>query len=192
MAQDPTRIFVNGTATVWIGPTTATAPVDPAETTLTGFTEVGHFTEDSLSFSTSPNFEEVRSHQSDYPTRRMQTADEATLAVDLQEWSAKNFVFAFGGGSVVETEVGSGIWKYTPPELGSRATVQAFVKCVDGSKIYGLVIPRCMQVEGVEQNLSKGAESLLPLRLSVLGGAGVAPWYWLVDDATVGAWAATA
>lgn len=179
MATTPERIFVNGDAHVYIGPVGTAAPTDPAGAYNSSLIEVGLFTDDSLKFSTSPNFETVTSHQSNYPTRRMQTADEATLECDLQEWSGQNFKNAFGGGSVTETAPSSGIWKYTPPALGARNEVMVVVKCIDGSKIYSLVIPRAMQVEGVEQALGKGNASILPLRLAILGSGSADPWYWL-------------
>jgi hypothetical protein len=184
MATTPARIFVNGDAHVYVGPPLTAAPSHPQNSAANPFDpaliEVGLFTDDSLNFSTDPNFETVTSHQSNYPTRRMQTADEATLSVDLQEWSGPNFTAAFGGGDIVE--VSSGVWKYTPPSLGQRDEVMVVVECIDGAKHYTLVIPRAMQVEGVEQDLGKGTESILPLRLAILGSGDTDPWYWLSDD----------
>jgi hypothetical protein len=188
MATTPERIFVNGDAHVYIGPTNTAAPTRPTGP-FTGLTEVGLFTDDSLRFSTDPNFETVTSHQSNYPTRRMQTSDEATLEVDLQEWSADSFSSAFGGGTVTETSV-AGIYKYSPPALGARAERMVVVQCIDGTKNYALVIPRVMQVEGIEQDLGKGNASILPLRLAILGSGSTDPWYWITDDAA--AWSGTA
>lgn len=188
MATTPERIFVNGDAHVYIGPTNTAAPTRPTGP-FTGLTEVGLFTDDSLRFTTNPNFETVTSHQSNYPTRRMQTSDEATLEVDLQEWSADNFAAAFGGGTVAETAV-PGIFKYAPPPIGARPERMVVVRCIDGIKNYALVIPRVMQVEGIEQDLGKGNASILPLRLAILGSGSTDPWYWITDDAA--AWSGTA
>lgn len=182
MATTPSRIFVNGDAHVYIGPTGTAAPTDPDGSYNAALEEVGLFTADSLNFTTNPNFESITSHQSNYPTRRVQTADEATLAVDLQEWSAVSYTSAFGGGEITETSPGSGIWKYTPPVLGGRDEVMAVVKCIDGDKVYALVVPRAMQVTGVDQALGKGVSSHLPLRLAILGSGSGDPWYWLTND----------
>lgn len=184
MATTPDRIFVNGSAHVFLGEVGTPAPTDPAGPFDAGLVEVGLFTEDSLNFSTEPNFEEVRSHQSDYPTRRMQTSDDATIAVDLQEWSGENFTSAYGGGQVTETGPGTNIFKYSPPTLGARQEKMCVVQCIDGDKYATLVVPRCIQVEGVEQDLGKGSEALLPLRLSILGSGEGDAWYWLMSDET--------
>ena len=56
------------------------------------------------------------------------------------------------------------------------------VDWIDGSKNYRLVIPRCIQIEGVTTALQKGQEARLPLRLAILGGDAVDPFYILTND----------
>lgn len=192
MATTPSRIFVNGMARVYIGPVGTAAPTDPTTTTYTGLVEVGLFTENSLTFTTNPNFNEVRSHQSDYPTRTIQTTDDATISVELQEWDSTNFVHAFGGGAVVSVSDGPPeIFKYSPPALGSREEVMVAVRCQDGDRVYTLIIPRATQVQGLNANLAKGNAATLPLQLKVLGGSGGDAWYWLIADDNAGAWVET-
>jgi len=99
---DATRIVVAQMARVWLAAVGTPAPGDPVMAMPTGWKEVGLFTPDSLGWATDPSFEEVRSHQSNYPTRRFQTEDAATAEVDLQEWSGENFKSVYGGDTVVE------------------------------------------------------------------------------------------
>jgi hypothetical protein len=155
----------------------------------TGWRDVGLFTPDSLAWATDPSFEQVVSHQSNYPTRRFQTADAATAEVDLQEWSGDNFVDVYGGGTVVEVPANpTGTpptilhYKFTPPKVGGRKNVAMCIEIIDGTKHYRRIIPLCMQDQGVAQAFQRTAESTLPLRVSVLGSDIGDPFYDLVDD----------
>jgi hypothetical protein len=177
---DATRIVVAQNARVYLAPVGTTAPTSAVSVLDAAWKEVGLFTPDSLKFATDPSFEEVRSHQSNYPTRRFQTQDAATVEVDLQEWSGNNFLAVYGGGTL--TSPSAGVYKFTPPSIGARIDVAAIVEIVDGGKTYRRIIPRCTQTEGVEQSFTRTAESTLPLRLSVLGSDVGDPWYDLSND----------
>lgn len=186
---DPNRIFVAQMARVWLAPVGTPAPTDPVNPMPTGWREVGLFTPDSLGFSTDPSFEEVRSHQSNFPTRRFQTEDAASAEVDLQEWSGDNFLAVFGGGTITEVPADPAAtpptilhYKYSPPSIGGRSSVAACIELIDGTKHYRRMIPRCEQSEGVEQSMERTSESTLPLRLSVMGSDIGDPWYDRTDD----------
>lgn len=167
---------------LYLAPVGTAAPAT-AETALgAGWVAVGLTTPDSMGFNTEPEFGEVRSHQSDFPTRRFQTSDAASLSVDLQQWNPNNIKSVYGGGTITEVTAGSGQWKYTPPAVGGRRETAALLDVIDGTKIYRWVYPRTMQIEGVQNEFNKGQESKLPLRLAILGDDGVDPWYFLTND----------
>lgn len=176
------NILVAQMARVHLAPVGTAGPTSPVSVLPTPWREVGLFTPDSLGWSTDPSFEEVRSHQSRYPTRRFQTEDAATVSVDLQEWSAENFMAVYGGGTVTTVTGPPSHYRFSPPQIGGRVTLSAVIEIIDGSKHYRRVIPRCEQSEGVEQTFEKTSESTLPLRLSVLGADIGDPWYDLNDD----------
>lgn len=180
---NPDAIFIAGRAYMYLAPVGTTEPTDLSTPMASPWSPVGLFTGDSLSFSTEPQFEEVTSHQSDYPVRRFQTGDSATVSVDLQEWDEDNLVAVFGGGAV--TEPSPGVFKYTAPTLGSRSEVAVTIEAIDGTKKYRWVFPRCLQIEGVDISLNKTQEARLPLRLAVLGGDATAPFYFLTNDPAV-------
>jgi hypothetical protein len=164
------------------------APVGVDDAMPSGWREVGLFTPDTLGFATDPSFEEVRSHQSNYPTRRFQTEDAATASVDLQEWTGENFMAVFGGGEItvaVAADATAGtaaVYRFSPPQVGGRESVAAIIEIIDGTKKYRRVIPRSEQNEGVDQTFEKTSESTLPLRLAVLGADIGDPWYDLTND----------
>jgi hypothetical protein len=180
-----TQIVVPARTQVWLAPVGTAAPADATEAMGAGWHSVGLTTEDSLKFNEEPQFETVKSAQSDYPSRTFQTSDSATIEVDLQQWNGDNFRAVFGGGTITSiTPAGGGgpHFKFTPPRVGGRSEIACVIEVTDGGKHYRYVVPRAMQMEGVQNELQKAKEAVLPLRLAVQGGDSTDPWYLLTDD----------
>jgi hypothetical protein len=179
------EIVIPQLSRIWLAPVGTAAPADATVAMPPGWFTVGLFTEDSLKFNSEPNFEQVRSAQSAYPTRTFQTTDAATIEVDLQQWSGQNFRAVYGGGSITAvTPSGGGAkhFKFAPPRIGGRTEIAACIEVIDGGKHYRYIIPRAMQMEGVSKDLAKTKESILPLRLAVQGGDDTDAWYVVTDD----------
>lgn len=182
---DTTRILVPQMARVWLAPVGTAAPDGPTVAPAVAWKDVGFFAPDSLQWATDPNFETVTSHQSNYPTRRFQTTDSATVQVNLQEWSAENFLAVYGGGTFTTVTPSGGpppYYKFSPPAIGGRSQTAAMLEIIDGIKHYRRIIPKCEQTEGVELGYDKTNEVTLPLRLSVIGSDVGDPWYEVSDD----------
>ena len=173
-----TEILTPSRTEVFLAPVGTAAPT-ALDTILPIWINVGFTTADSLTFETTPTWEDVNAAQSDYPVKQVQTADGAAFQVDLQQWNRKNFQTVYGGGTFEEIGTGTGIYKFTPPAIGEVAETAALIRVREGSKTIIWVVPKCQQTEGVSTALNKGATSTLPLRLKVLGSDGVAPWYIL-------------
>lgn len=186
--MDANQMFVAQMARVWLAPVGTLAPAGPATIMPTGWVDCGLFTPDSLGWSTDPSFEQIRSHQSKFPTRNIQTEDAGAVSVDLQQWNAANFKAVYGGGTVVVVPEAVGPpaipehYRFSPPEIGGRQTVAACIELIDGAKHYRRMVPRCEQNEGVEQSFEAASESTLPLRLAILGADIGDPWYDITDD----------
>ena len=180
------QIVIPSITRVYLAPVGTAAPADATVAMPAALRSVGLTTEDSLKFNSEPNFEQVKSAQSSYPTRTFQTSDAATIEVDLQQWSGDNFVSVYGGGEIATINVAgppaTTHYKFTPPRIGSRTEVMAVIEVIDGGKHYRYVIPRCMQMEGVSKDLAKTKEAVLPLRLAVQGGDDLDAWSVLTDD----------
>lgn len=179
-----TEIMVPSRINVFLAPVGTVAPVDSVIAPATGWFSVGYTPDDSLTFATEPTFQEVRSAQSDYATRRFQVSDAASISVDLQQWNFQNFKAAMGGGTVTEVTPATTpkTFKFVPPKVGERTELAALVDVQDGAKHYRYVCPRVFQNEGVQSQLHKGANSILPLRLQVLGADTGDSFYMLTDD----------
>ncbi|MER6830930.1 hypothetical protein ABT352_33390 [Streptosporangium sp. NPDC000563] len=181
-----TDLFVPVLSRVWLAPVGTAAPAGPTIAMTDPWADVGHFTPDSLNWETSPEFEEAKSAQSDYPIASWQTGDGATLEVDLYEWTAANFRAVFGGGEFTKiTPAGDPApppyFKFTPPKVGGRDEVAVVVELINGDRHLRRIIPRAQQVEGVTQSLNKTEASVLPLRLKVLGSDIADAFYDLSD-----------
>jgi hypothetical protein len=189
MAVNKGRIRVAQIARVYLAPVGTAAPADATAALASAWREVGYFTPDSLSWSTDPSFEAVRSHQSNHPTRRFQTEDAAMVSVDLQEWSGPNLRAVYGGGTITPITVSATVthYRFAPPQIGGREQVAAIIEIIDGALHYRRIIPSCETNEGVEQNFEKTSESVLPLRLAVNGSDIGDPWYDLSDDPAMAA-----
>src|SRR5690606_9131841 len=75
-----------------VGTTAPTAPGEPPEP----WRNVGFTTPDNCQFATEPQFTDIMSAQSDYPTGLIQTGDAARMAIVLQQWNAENFKAVYG------------------------------------------------------------------------------------------------
>ncbi|MFF0481974.1 hypothetical protein [Streptomyces sp. NRRL B-24572] len=178
------QILIPSLTRVWLALVGTAAPADATVAMPAGWRAVGLTTEDSLKFNSEPNFEQVRSAQSSYPTRTFQTQDASTIEVDLQQWSGDNFRAVYGGGEITEITAADTKkhYRFTPPRIGGRTEVAACIEVIDGGKHYRYMIPRSMQMEGVSKDLAKTKESVLPLRLAVQGGDETDAWYVITND----------
>lgn len=175
------EILVPARAYVHFAPVGTAAPADAVIEPADPWVLAGHTSPDSLSFNTEPEFQGVPSHQSDFDVRRFQTSDAASISVDLLQWNAANIKAVYGGGTI--TAVGAtGNFKFVPPKLGVRDELSCLVTIVDGTKRYRWVYVATQQVEGVSNEMQKGQEARLPLRLAVLGDDLGEPWYFLTND----------
>jgi hypothetical protein len=188
IVTDASRILVAGDAHLYLAPVGTVFPTNvttPPSAASPLWLEVGFFTQDSLQFATDPSFQDIKSHQAFYPTRTVQDGDAGSLKVDLQEWSTLNLKSAFGGGTVAT--VTAGVYKFSPPQPGTRVETAALLHMIDGSKLYRLCLPRSAQRDGVELALQKGKEATLPLSLSVLDpGASNDAWWFITNDPAFG------
>ncbi|MFE3139622.1 hypothetical protein [Streptomyces scopuliridis] len=178
------EIVVPSLTRVWLAAVGTAAPADATAVMPEGWRPVGLTTEESLKFNNEPSFEQVRSAQSSYPTRTFQTQDASTVEVDLQQWSGPNFQAVYGGGEITEVTAQDSKkhYRFTPPRIGGRTEIAACIEVIDGGKHYRYMVPRSMQMEGVNKELAKTKESVLPLRLAVQGGDDADAWYVITDD----------
>lgn len=178
------KIVVAGEFTLYVAPEGSTLPTDSTTALDPAFKAVGLTTRDGSAFEVSPEYQNVMSHQSQYPTRTFRKTVTGTVKAALQEWSDENFVTAFGGGTVTEPDpVGhAGEFRYDPPAGSGSDQVSCVLELVDGTKRYRFVVDASQAQSPVSLPFTPDAESVLPLELSVLGDGSTAPWHLLTND----------
>lgn len=100
-APSSDQVLVGSSGTVYVGPTTITAPTahDTAVDAL--WVQLGYVTEDGISIKDSKDVTELKAWQTPYPTRRLVTGRMFEVSFSLEQWNWNNIPFAFGGGYVI-------------------------------------------------------------------------------------------
>ena len=178
------QITVAGEFDLYVAPEGSTLPTDSSTPLDPAFVPVGLTTRDGSAFQVSPEFRNVESHQSQYPTRTFRVKVTGVIRAALQEWNDTNFVTAFGGGTVTDVSgtAGTGEYRYDPPAGSGSDVVTAVLEMVDGTKRYRFVVEACQAQSPVELPFTPDAETVLPLELSILGDGDSAPWHLLTND----------
>src|SRR5262245_1223156 len=103
MAPNAAEIVVAANGTIFVANITGTSVTYPTTVrgTLAGtlWMEMGYVTDDGVTFTATPNVEDIMAWQSATPVRRVTTSRELAVAASLLEWDWDTFVAAFGGGT---------------------------------------------------------------------------------------------
>lgn len=131
MANTASNVKVGVTGSVWVGPTSATAPTS-ATTTLTGFTELGYVSPDGLEEARDRSSNQIRAWQDGALIREVVTESTATFKFMLME-TTKAVVELFYGGTVSGSGASSSI-AVNPAATGGK---KSFVfNVVDGASVH--------------------------------------------------------
>jgi hypothetical protein len=185
MPQNKEEVVVALDGSVSIGAAAdVTLPTD-LSTLDTDLVDLGYQSSDGVTFSVTPNVENVDAWQAATPIRKIVTARTLTLAFSALQWNVATFAAAYGGGEW--TEPTPGVFRYDPPadedDLVDYASVLDFV---DGDKNYRLVVKQGNITEAVEANLARGGAAVLPITIEAITPDGEdRSWYLLSDDPAV-------
>jgi hypothetical protein len=183
MAQNSEQITVALTGDVSVAPYSSglVLPVDLGALDA-AFVNLGLTTEDGVTFTATPNVEEIRSWQKKTATRRVVTGRDVSSAFVLQQTNLDTFALAFGGGDW--TEPSEGVYRYDPPADGDALAEYACVIDIeDGDKHGRVVIIRSTVNEAVETQFVSNNAAELPVTLAGLTpDGGDRAWYFLSDD----------
>lgn len=130
MANTAANVKVGVTGSVWVGPTSATAPTT-ATSALTGFTELGYVSTDGLEENRDRSTNQIRGWQNGDLIREVVTESTATFKFMLIETS-KAVIELFYGGTVSGTGASASI-AVNPASTGGT---KSFVfNTVDGTSV---------------------------------------------------------
>lgn len=130
MANTASAVKVGVTGSVWVGPTSATAPTS-ATSSLTGFTELGYVSPDGLEEGRDRSTNQIRAWQDGALVREVVTESTATFKFMLME-TTKAVIELFYGATATGTGA-STVVDVNPAATGGK---KSFVfNVVDGSTV---------------------------------------------------------
>lgn len=173
---------VYGTAAVYVAPVGTAAPTDITTALNAAFIHTGLTVEDGLTWSTTRNTFEVRSHQSFYTTKRGMTGVDLTVGFVMQQQNAANWKLYHGGGTFA---VAGGVSTFTPATPGPLDYRAMVVQGEDDSGFeFRLHIPKGLVTETQDIPIVKDNTSNLGVTFAATPtGVGV-PWAYITDDVT--------
>lgn len=187
MAQNAEEIVVAAQGSINVATVTDTLvyPTTEDETLDSAFAELGYATEDGVTFTATPNVEDINAWQAATPVRRLVTARALTLATQLEQWNEDTFAIAFGGGEWSESGT---TFRYDPPaDTDALVSLAVVIDAQDGDRKMRWVVYRTNVTEAVETNLTRTAAAVLPVTFSALTPDDQdRAWYYLSDDAAFG------
>lgn len=183
MSQDAAEIHVASSGSVNVAVLGTAFPTSPTGALNAAFVDLGYLTEDGVTFTETPNVEDINAWQSADPVRRLVTTRALTAAFSAQQVNQENFVVAFGGGSW--SQPSAGVYKYTPPgPTDALAEWEMVIRSQDGSKNNNYNVFRGNITEAVESQMQRTSPQTLPITFSALTPSGGGPaWEFLTDDA---------
>lgn len=134
MAINAENVRVGTTGAIYVGETTATAPIS-ASGTLTGFTELGYVSADGVTETRDRSTNQIRAWQNSDLVREVVTEATATFQAMLLETSA-SVLAAYYGGTL---DITDGSIEIDPTATGGRKSF--VIDLVDGSDVIRAYIP---------------------------------------------------
>lgn len=183
MAQDAAEITVAADGNIYVAPYTDALGFPEVETSTPSATyqELGYASENGVTFTASPDVTDINAWQSATPVRRLVTARNLTLSMELLQWNEDSFAIVFGGG---EWSTSGSTFRYDPPaDNDALAEFAVIIDAFDGDRKQRWVVMRCNVTEAVETNLVRTGAAMLPVTFSALTPADEdRAWYFLTGD----------
>lgn len=181
MAPNKEQVVVALDGAISLAPAGSTLPTNLGS--LDGaFTDLGYQSDDGVTFSVTPDINDIRAWNAATVIRRIVTARDLALGFTALQWNVATFAAAFGGGDW--TEPSSGVYRYDPPaDEDALVDYAAVLDFEDGDKDYRLVVKECNITDTVEAALNRGSAAGLPMSLAAMTPDGEdRSWYLLSND----------
>lgn len=176
MAQDADAVMIAANGSVHVAPSGTTLPDDVSTALATEYVDLGYINSDGATFNQERETNEITPWQSLRPIKRVTESVSEEVSFALLQWDADTIPFAFGGGTIEETDVDSGEFVYTPPDPEDIDERVLVVEWAYDDANFRLVVPKVMVEGSVETELTRSSASELPLTLAIIGTDGAAPY----------------
>lgn len=183
-ALDQAEVFVGATGHIYVASAAAgTAPTDADTPPGSEYVDVGYTTEDGLRWTDSKTITDITAWQSFYPLRKLISARDFTVALNMMQFNQYTLPLALGGGTVTGTTPD---YHFTPPSEGTLDERAVVIDLLDGEDILRLYMPKVIVAENVESAFVRTAAATLPIGFAVVGQAGVFPYEFWIHSADFG------
>lgn len=180
MPQDTSQVRVGVTGSVWVAPLATTVPVDVAAWPA-GWVDLGLLDEEATpELTPTRDITDIRAWQRFFPVRSVKTSEGMEYTFTLIQKSGTNLKLAFGGGTV--TNLGGGIYRYTPPAAGFIDERMLGIEVIDGSVTDRFIARRAYVVDTGTITFSKVAAVSFPLTVRVLEPTSGERWELISND----------
>lgn len=132
MANNAENVVVGITGSVYVGPTTATAPTSTTAT-LTGFTDLGYVSSDGVTFTTDKSTNQIRAWQNADLVREVVTEGTVTYSFMLLE-TTEAAIEAYFGSAMTGGKI-----ELNPVNTGGRKSF--VIDVIDGAKAIRHYVP---------------------------------------------------
>lgn len=132
MANVAENVVVGITGSVYVGPTSATAPTS-STATLTGFTDLGYVSADGVTFTTDKSTNQIRAWQNADLVREVVTEGTVTYSFTLLE-TTTDAIEAYFGSTMVDGKI-----ELNPVNTGGRKSF--VIDVIDGAKAIRHYVP---------------------------------------------------
>lgn len=162
--QDPTEVRVSGTGEIYVAPVGTALPTSSTGALNAAFVGLGYVSEDGVTFTVTPEIQEISAWQSRQPVRRELVAQAVSAAFAIMQWNETTVPFAFGGGAV--TNPSGSNYRYELPTSGALDERAVIIDAVDGLITERFIMPRASVTDAVETSRVRTGAGLLPITLS--------------------------
>lgn len=163
MANTADNVVVGVTGSVYVGPTTSTAPTS-STSTLTGFTDLGYVSSDGVTFTTDKSTTQIRAWQNADLVRESITEGTVTYAFTLLE-TTTDAIEAYFGGTLTAGKI-----EVNPVNTGGRKSF--VIDVIDGAKAIRHYVPSGEILSVEAQQIQNGEAVGYGLTVTAYASAG--------------------
>lgn len=164
MANDASELFVGLDGNIYVAPVGTSAP-SALSAPSASWSLLGYLTEDGVTVTPGLTAQEIRSWQSQYPTRQYAQQRSLEVAFMAQQWEQQAIAAAFGGGTF---NTAGGVTTYTPPDASDVYERAVLIDVLDGDDTIRWLIPRAINIELGEVVYNRQGEAHLPIKFGIM------------------------
>jgi hypothetical protein len=164
---------------VWVAPVGTTPPADEVTAPGAGWINIGHVSDQGLTWGEQPNYLEIRSWMAERAIRRYRSQLDDTVSFSLLQWNKNTLGLALRGA--VASIVTAGHFRLDAP---AAATMDPRALMIDWIDVYHYraIYPKGDVTQPFTTTLARTAAGMLPIGFQPLVSDSGIPWYLLSDN----------